>query len=196
MIEACEDAWWRSMEELVPIFEKEGIDLHVEPHPGTGARPSSRRSTSSTVNSSPRSSSTARRTPTISATTPWRCCAKRGRAGARPCREHLQPSGVLRVALCPQPAGDAGAHPPAPRHPAGARCRGATFGTLAEIGFDGIADGLRLRLGGQGRQVRFMRSEMQRYIDTFRSGRQRPSASASSAPAPSAATTPPHQNRS
>ena len=33
MIEACEDAWWRSMEELVPIFEKEGINLHVEPHP-------------------------------------------------------------------------------------------------------------------------------------------------------------------
>ncbi len=26
MIEACEDAWWRSMEELVPIFEKEGIE--------------------------------------------------------------------------------------------------------------------------------------------------------------------------
>ena len=33
MIEACEDAWWRSMEELVPVFEKEGINLHVEPHP-------------------------------------------------------------------------------------------------------------------------------------------------------------------
>ncbi|MBY5315748.1 TIM barrel protein [Rhizobium leguminosarum] len=33
MIEACEDAWWRSMEELVPILEKEGINLHVEPHP-------------------------------------------------------------------------------------------------------------------------------------------------------------------
>ena len=33
MIEACEDAWWRSMEELVPVFEREGINLHVEPHP-------------------------------------------------------------------------------------------------------------------------------------------------------------------
>ena len=33
MTEACEDAWWRSMEELVPIFEKEGINLHIEPHP-------------------------------------------------------------------------------------------------------------------------------------------------------------------
>jgi myo-inositol catabolism protein IolH len=33
MIEACEDAWWRSMEELVPILEREGIQLNVEPHP-------------------------------------------------------------------------------------------------------------------------------------------------------------------
>ena len=31
--ESSEAAWWRSMEELVPIFEKEGINLHVEPHP-------------------------------------------------------------------------------------------------------------------------------------------------------------------
>ncbi len=33
MIEACEDAWWRSMDELVPILEREGIKLHIEPHP-------------------------------------------------------------------------------------------------------------------------------------------------------------------
>lgn len=33
MIESCEDAWWRSMDELVPIFEKEGVNLHIEPHP-------------------------------------------------------------------------------------------------------------------------------------------------------------------
>ena len=25
MIESCEDSWWRSMDELVPIFEREGI---------------------------------------------------------------------------------------------------------------------------------------------------------------------------
>jgi myo-inositol catabolism protein IolH len=31
--ESCEAAWWRSMEELVPIFEREGINLHIEPHP-------------------------------------------------------------------------------------------------------------------------------------------------------------------
>jgi len=32
-VETCEAAWWRSMEELVPIFEKEGINLNIEPHP-------------------------------------------------------------------------------------------------------------------------------------------------------------------
>ncbi len=31
--ETCEAAWWKSMEELVPIFEREGINLHIEPHP-------------------------------------------------------------------------------------------------------------------------------------------------------------------
>ena len=30
---SCEDAWWRSMEELVPVLEREGVKLHVEPHP-------------------------------------------------------------------------------------------------------------------------------------------------------------------
>jgi len=31
--EHSEAAWWRSMDELVPLFEKEGITLNVEPHP-------------------------------------------------------------------------------------------------------------------------------------------------------------------
>ena len=31
--ESCEAAWWRSMDELVPILEREGIVLSVEPHP-------------------------------------------------------------------------------------------------------------------------------------------------------------------
>lgn len=31
--ESSEAAWWRSMEELVPILEKEGINLNIEPHP-------------------------------------------------------------------------------------------------------------------------------------------------------------------
>jgi myo-inositol catabolism protein IolH len=31
--ETSEAAFWKSMDELVPIFEKEGINLHIEPHP-------------------------------------------------------------------------------------------------------------------------------------------------------------------
>lgn len=31
--EASEAAWWRSMEELVPVLEREGIQLNIEPHP-------------------------------------------------------------------------------------------------------------------------------------------------------------------
>lgn len=31
--ESSEAAWWRSMEELVPILEHEGVTLNVEPHP-------------------------------------------------------------------------------------------------------------------------------------------------------------------
>jgi myo-inositol catabolism protein IolH len=32
-VEACEDAYWRTMDVLVPILEKEGVTLSVEPHP-------------------------------------------------------------------------------------------------------------------------------------------------------------------
>jgi len=31
--EHCEAAWWRSMEELIPVLEKEHVNLHIEPHP-------------------------------------------------------------------------------------------------------------------------------------------------------------------
>lgn len=31
--ETCEAAFWDSMDELVPIFEREGIQLNIEPHP-------------------------------------------------------------------------------------------------------------------------------------------------------------------
>ena len=33
MAEECETAFWKSMEELVPIFEREGLPLHLEAHP-------------------------------------------------------------------------------------------------------------------------------------------------------------------
>ncbi|WP_367848329.1 sugar phosphate isomerase/epimerase family protein [Rhodoferax sp. WC2427] len=31
--ETCEAAFWRSMDELIPIFEREGVVLSIEPHP-------------------------------------------------------------------------------------------------------------------------------------------------------------------
>src|SRR4029077_11872766 len=31
--ETSEAAWWRSMGELVPVLEKEGVQLNIEPHP-------------------------------------------------------------------------------------------------------------------------------------------------------------------
>src|SRR6266702_8494476 len=30
---ASEAQFWRSMEELLPVFEREGLELHLEPHP-------------------------------------------------------------------------------------------------------------------------------------------------------------------
>ena len=33
MAEECETAFWKSMEELIPIFEREGLPLHLEAHP-------------------------------------------------------------------------------------------------------------------------------------------------------------------
>jgi myo-inositol catabolism protein IolH len=33
MAEECETAFWKSMEELVPIFERQHLPLHLEPHP-------------------------------------------------------------------------------------------------------------------------------------------------------------------
>ena len=32
-VESSEAAFWRSMDELVPVFEKEKINLNIEPHP-------------------------------------------------------------------------------------------------------------------------------------------------------------------
>ena len=42
---ACERMFWRSMEELLPVFEKEGIRLVLEPTPTTGRRTASAPST-------------------------------------------------------------------------------------------------------------------------------------------------------
>jgi myo-inositol catabolism protein IolH len=70
--EACEAAFFRSMGELVPIFEREGITLNIEPHPEDFVetlQPAV--DMIRVINSKNVRFLTARRTPSISATT-WR----------------------------------------------------------------------------------------------------------------------------
>ena len=68
---ASEAQFWRSMEELLPVFEREGIRLVLEPHPDDfieDGRAAS--STSSAASTTTRSRScTARRTPSTRAAT-------------------------------------------------------------------------------------------------------------------------------
>ncbi len=35
--EICEEMWYRSMEELLPIVEREGIRIEIQSHPGISA---------------------------------------------------------------------------------------------------------------------------------------------------------------
>ena len=66
----CERQFWRSMEELLPVFEKEGIRLVLEPHPDDWEEDGKRAVDligASTARTS--RSSTARRTPSTRATT-------------------------------------------------------------------------------------------------------------------------------
>ena len=118
MIEACEDAWWRSMEELVPVFEQEGIKLHVEPHPEDWCETiQPALDIIRTVNSKQREVPLLRAAHLLFRRRHRRDAAReRRRARPRPRRRHLQPQGLLGPALHPQPAGHAGARPPAPQH--------------------------------------------------------------------------------
>jgi myo-inositol catabolism protein IolH len=170
MIEACEDAWWRSMEELVPVLEREGITLHVEPHPEdwcetlqpaldiirtvnspTGAVPLLRAAYLLFRRRHPRHAARGKR-----------------RAGPCPCRRHLQPQGQFRPALYPEsPGTQARVH----QHlniGQGEVPWDDFFGTLHEIGFDGIMTACVFAWEDKAdASGTFMRAEMQRYIDKF-----------------------------
>ena len=99
MIEACEDAWWRSMEELVPIFEKEGINLHVEPHPEDWCETiQPALDIIRTVNSKRGEVPLLRAAHLLLRRRHQGDAAReRRRARARPCRRHLQPQGLARA---------------------------------------------------------------------------------------------------
>ena len=68
--EESERAFFRSMEELVPIFEREGIDVRIDPHPMTSSKTGWRRCASSVASTRPTSAwSTSPATPTTWAAT-------------------------------------------------------------------------------------------------------------------------------
>ena len=170
MIEACEDAWWRSMEELVPIFEKEGINLHVEPHPEDWCetlQPAV--DIIRTVNSK---------------NVKFLYCAPHTfyfgddtKAMLRECADVLahvhvgdtfnhKASSGLRYILNP-PGTKARVH----QHlniGQGEVPWDDFFGTLAEIGFDGIMTACVFAWEDKADESgRFMRTEMQRYVDKY-----------------------------
>jgi len=170
MIESSEDAWWRSMEEIVPIVEREGIMLHIEPHPEDwveSLQPAV--DIIRTVNSK---------------NVRFLYCAPHTyyfgddtKAMLRECADVLahvhvadtfnhKASSGLRYILNP-PGTQARIH----QHldiGQGEVPWDDFFGTLAEIGFDGIMTACVFawedRMDASGR---FMRAEIQRYIDTY-----------------------------
>ena len=156
MIEACEDAWWRSMEELVPIFEKEGINLHIEPHPEDWTE-----TLQPVGRPDPHGQQQAGQVPLLH---PAHLLLRRRHGGdaarmrrrARACphRRHLQPQGQLRPALHHQPAGLDGAGAPAPQHRPGRGAVGRLLPHPARGRLRRHHDRLRLRLGREGGRVR------------------------------------------
>ena len=169
--EACEAAWLRSMEELVPIFEKEGIQLNIEPHPEDFVE-----TLQPAVDMIRMINSEERPLPLLRA--PHLLFRRRhgrddprGRPGAgpRPRRRHLQPQGLLGPALHRQPAGlDRRAVHQHLDIGQGEVDWDVFFGTLAEVGFDGIMTACVFAWEERAEQTsRFMREEMQRYVDKY-----------------------------
>ena len=114
-----EAQFWRSMEELLPVFEREGVRLRAGAAPGRLRRGRLARRSTWSAGSTPTwcRSSTARRTrSTRAATSP----AIMRYAGPLLTQVHvadsLRPPGVLRAALHRQPARLHRPDPPAPGH--------------------------------------------------------------------------------
>jgi myo-inositol catabolism protein IolH len=170
MIEACEDAWWRSIDELVPIFEKEGINLHIEPHPEDWVetlQPSV--DLIRTVNS--------KRVRFLYCAPHTFYFGDDVQAMIRECADVLahvhvadtfnhKASSGLRYIINP-PGSTARVH----QHldiGQGEVPWDAFFDTLAEVGFDGIMTACVFAWEDRAEESsRFMRKEMQRYVDKY-----------------------------
>jgi len=170
MIETCEDAWWRSMEELVPILEKEGVNLHIEPHPEDWVETLQPAVDIIRTVNSPR--------------VKFLYCAPHTfyfgddtKAMIRECADVLahvhvgdtfnhKASSGLRYIVNP-PGSTARVH----QHldiGQGEVPWDDFFGTLAEVGFDGIMTACVFAWEERAEDSsRFMRNEMQRYVDKY-----------------------------
>jgi myo-inositol catabolism protein IolH len=170
MIEACEDAWWRSIEELLPVLEKESINLHIEPHPEDWVetvQPSV--DIIRTVNS-----------PRVK----FLYCSPHTfyfgddvKAMIRECADvlahvhvadtfnHKASSGLRYIINPPGSAARVHQHLDIGQ---GEVPWDDFFGTLAEVGFDGIMTACVFAWEERAEDSsRFMRSEMQRYVDKY-----------------------------
>jgi myo-inositol catabolism protein IolH len=166
--ESSEVAWWRSMDELVPIFEREGINLHIEPHPEDFVEtlhPAV--DMIRTVNSE---------------RVKFLYCAphtfyfgddvaqinlRRGAgARARARRQHLRPQGLIGLRYIVNPPGSTARVHQHLDIGQGEVPWDAFFGTLTEVGFDGIMTACVFAWEERAEESsRFMRAEMQRYVD-------------------------------
>lgn len=170
MVEACEDAWWRSMEELVPILEKEGINLHIEPHPEDWVetlQPSV--DLIRTVNSkrvrflycAPHTFYFGDDVPAMIR----ECADVLAHVHVADTFNHKTSSGLRYIVNPPGSAARVHQHLDIGQ---GEVPWDAVFGTLAEIGFDGIMTACVFAWEDRAEESsRFMRQEMQRYVEKF-----------------------------
>jgi myo-inositol catabolism protein IolH len=170
MIEACEDAWWRSMEELVPILEKEGINLHIEPHPEDWVetlQPSV--DLIRTVNSprvkflycAPHTFYFGDDVPAMIR----ECADVLAHVHVADTFNHKASSGLRYIVNPPGSAARVHQHLDIGQ---GEVPWDAFFGTLAEVGFDGIMTACVFAWEERAEESsRFMRQEMQRYVEKF-----------------------------
>lgn len=170
MIEACEDSWWRSMEELVPVFEREGINLHVEPHPEDWVETLQPAVDIIRTVNSPRVRFLYCAPHTFyfgdnTAAMLRECADVLAHVHVGDTFNHRASSGLRYIVNPPGSAVRVHQHLDIGQ---GEVPWDEFFGTLAEIGFDGIMTACVFaweeRADASGR---FMRAEMQRYIDKF-----------------------------
>lgn len=173
--ELCEAAWFRSMDELLPIFEREGLTLSVEPHPEDWVE-----QLQPAADIVKNIGSKALKLSYIAPHT-----FHYGDDMAAMLREAAPVLAHVRVADTFDHKGSSGlryiVNPPG----ADAYVRvhqhldigqgeidwNVFFGTLAELGFDGVMSSCVFAWEERAEESsRFMRQEIQRYVDKFRVG--------------------------